>query len=112
MDVLVVEDDEAIASSVQTALSLEGFDVRVARTGHEALRCDAPDLVLLDLGLPDLDGLEVCRQLRQRSAVAIIVLTARGEEVDRVLGLEVGADDYVVKPFSMRELIARVRALA
>jgi DNA-binding response OmpR family regulator len=111
MDVLVVEDDDAIASSLSAALTLEGFAVSRVSTGRAALDRDGAELVLLDLGLPDLDGLEVCRQLRQRSSAAIIVLTARGEEIDRVLGLEVGADDYVVKPFSMRELIARVRAV-
>jgi DNA-binding response OmpR family regulator len=80
-------------------------------TGGAALSADAVDLVLLDLGLPDLDGLEVCRQLRARSNVPVIVITARGEELDRVLGLELGADDYLVKPFGFRELMARIRAV-
>ena len=111
LQILMVEDEEKIASSLLDALTLEGFGVTWAATGRAALEPGEHDLVLLDLGLPDLDGLEVCRQLRARSAVPIIVLTARGEEIDRVMGLEIGADDYVVKPFSMRELVARIRAV-
>jgi len=113
MELLVVEDDDAIAAPLVEALERAGFEaVRVA-TGREALaRAGDVDLVLLDLGLPDMDGSEVCRQIRARASTPIIVLTARGDEADRVLGLELGADDYVVKPFGTRELIARVRAVA
>jgi two-component system, OmpR family, response regulator RegX3 len=112
MRVLVVEDEEAIAEPLAEGLRREGFDVAIARTGGEALAAEAADIVLLDLRLPDMDGLDVCRQLRESSDVPIIVVTARGEEVDRVVGLELGADDYVVKPFGLRELIARIRAVA
>jgi two-component system, OmpR family, response regulator RegX3 len=111
MRVLVVEDEQAIAEPLAEGLRREGFSVTVAGTGAEALAADEPDVVLLDLRLPDTDGLDVCRQLRARSDVPIIVVTARGEEVDRVVGLELGADDYVVKPFGIRELIARIRAV-
>jgi DNA-binding response OmpR family regulator len=110
--ILVVEDDDAIAEPLVKGLVHEGFDVDRVPTGNAALAADEPDLVLLDLGLPDMDGYEVCRALRTRSAVPIIVITARGDEVDRVIGLELGADDYVVKPFGFRELIARIRAVA
>ena len=89
----------------------EGFDVGLAGTGAEALDAGECDLVLLDLGLPDMDGRDVCRQLRARSAIPIIVVTARGDEIDRVILLELGADDYVVKPFGFRELLARIRAV-
>jgi two-component system, OmpR family, response regulator RegX3 len=109
---LVVEDDEAIGVPLVRGLERSGFDVTRVATGREALAADGMDLVLLDLGLPDLDGYEVCRQLRAQSRVPIIVVTARGDEGDRVLGLELGADDYVVKPFGIRELVARVRAVA
>jgi len=113
MRILVVEDEDAIAEPLVDGLRREGYDVDRAATGvaalDEALR---PDLVLLDLRLPDSDGLDVCRALRERSAVPIIIVTARGEESDRVVGLELGADDYVVKPFGVRELIARIRAVA
>ncbi len=108
---LIVEDEDAIAAPLAEGLRREGFDVERAATGQAALEAPEPDLVLLDLRLPDLDGLEVCRRLRERSRVPIIVVTARGEEVDRVVGLELGADDYVVKPFGLRELIARIRAV-
>jgi two-component system, OmpR family, response regulator RegX3 len=108
---LVVEDEDAIAEPLVEGLQREGFAVERAATGEAALAAAEPDLVLLDLRLPDLDGLEVCRRLRERSRVPIIVVTARGEEVDRVVGLELGADDYVVKPFGVRELIARIRAV-
>jgi two-component system, OmpR family, response regulator RegX3 len=112
--VLLVEDEESITAPLAEALSREGFEPLVAGTVAEALELAGsrtPDLVLLDLMLPDGSGLDVCRELRSRSAVPIIMLTARGEETDRVVGLEVGADDYVVKPFSARELIARIRAV-
>jgi two-component system, OmpR family, response regulator RegX3 len=108
---LVVEDEDAIAGPLVEGLQREGFLVERAATGEAALAAEAPDLVLLDLRLPDLDGLEVCRRLRERSRVPIIVVSARGEEVDRVVGLELGADDYVVKPFGLRELIARIKAV-
>jgi DNA-binding response OmpR family regulator len=109
---LVVEDDDDIADPLREGLVREGFDVTVANTGRTAISSiDDVDLVLLDLGLPDIDGTDVCRTLRERSDVPIIVLTARGEELDRVLLLELGADDYVVKPFGLRELVARIRAI-
>jgi DNA-binding response OmpR family regulator len=108
---LVVEDEDAIAEPLVEGLEREGFAVERAATGEAALDAEEPDLVLLDLRLPDLDGLEVCRRLRERSRVPIIVVTARGEEVDRVVGLELGADDYLVKPYGLRELIARIRAV-
>jgi two-component system response regulator RegX3 len=109
--VLVVEDDVSIAEPLQTGLRREGFEVHLVTTGAEALAESAPDLVLLDLGLPDLDGRVVCRRLRERSDVPIIVVTARADEIDRVTLLELGADDYVVKPFGFRELVARIRAV-
>jgi len=111
--VLVVEDDAGIAASLVRGLGKEGYDVEHVATGRAALDI-APaecDLVLLDLGLPDLDGTDVCRALRERSAVPIIVVTARGEEADRVTALDLGADDYLVKPFGFAELTARMRAL-
>jgi DNA-binding response OmpR family regulator len=108
---LVVEDDDGIAAPLVEGLIREGFSVRRVRTGREALAAAVPELVLLDLGLPDIEGIEVCRRLRERSAVPIIVLTARGDEIDRVLLLEAGADDYVTKPFGFRELVARIRAV-
>ena len=111
MRVLLVEDDDAIAAPLAEGLRREGLGVDRVATGADALAAAVPDLVLLDLGLPDVDGLEVCRTLRARSAVPIIVITARGEELDRVLGLELGADDYVVKPFGFRELLARIHAV-
>ncbi len=112
MRVLVVEDDDSIATPLAKGLGREGFDVERVATGEAALAADPGDMVLLDLGLPDLDGYEVCRRLRATSDVPIIVITARGDEVDRVVGLELGADDYVVKPFGFRELVARMRAVA
>ncbi|GMU79217.1 MAG: DNA-binding response regulator [Acidimicrobiia bacterium] len=116
MRVLLVEDDTDIAAPLVKGLEREGFTVTHHETGTGALAAndgpDAPDVVLLDLGLPDLDGFEVCRRMRSGSEVPIIVVTARGEEVDRVVGLEIGADDYVVKPFGFRELVARIRAVA
>ena len=109
---LVVEDDDDIIDALREGLNREGFAVAVATTGRAAMSAiDDVDLVLLDLGLPDVDGTDVCRMLRERSDVPIIVLTARGEELDRVLLLELGADDYVVKPFGLRELVARIRAI-
>jgi DNA-binding response OmpR family regulator len=109
--ILVVEDEDAIADPLVAGLKREGYDVSRVATGEGALEASPADLVLLDLRLPDIDGLDVCRQLRERSRVPIIVLTARGEEADRVVGLELGADDYVVKPYGLRELIARIRAV-
>jgi len=109
--ILLVEDEDSIAEPLADGLRREGFDVERAATGAAALDAATPDLVLLDLRLPDTDGLDVCRRLRERSGVPIIVVTARGEEADRVVGLELGADDYVVKPFGLRELIARIRAV-
>lgn len=108
---LLVEDDETIAEPLTEGLEYAGFHVRGVRTGRDALADPSADLILLDLGLPDLDGGEVCRQLRSRTDAPIIVVTARGDELDRVLLLELGADDYVVKPFGFRELVARVRAV-
>jgi len=112
MRLLVVEDDDAIAVPLVQGLERAGYSVDRVRTGAEALdRVASAELVLLDLGLPDMDGSDVCRLIRSISAVPIIVVSARGDESERVLGLELGADDYVVKPFGMRELIARVRAV-
>ena len=112
--ILLVEDEESITSPLVEALQREGFDTAVSATAGESLGLAErvkPDLVLLDVMLPDGSGFDVCRELRARSRVPIIMLTARGEEADRVAGLELGADDYVVKPFSARELVARVRAV-
>ena len=111
MRVLLVEDDPTISDPLEAGLRREGFDVSVASTGGAALSAPPADLVLLDLGLPDLEGSEVCRRLRASSSVPIIVVTARSDEVDRVMLLEMGADDYVVKPFGFRELVARIRAV-
>ena len=109
----MVEDDPAIADPLVAGLARNGFEPTHVGDGRSALAAvGGADLVLLDLGLPDLDGAEVCRQLRDRSGVPIIVVSARSDEVDRVLLLEMGADDYVVKPFGLRELIARIRAVA
>jgi two-component system response regulator RegX3 len=111
--ILIVEDEPALAESVRYALDDEGYDVIVAENGSsglESARALKPDLVLLDLMLPGMSGLDVCRQLRMSSDVPIIVLTAKDSEADKVSGLELGADDYVTKPFSMRELTARIRA--
>jgi two-component system, OmpR family, response regulator RegX3 len=109
--ILLVEDDKAIGEPLQRALERDGYEVTWVSNGAAALAAEPTDLVLLDLGLPDMDGLDVCKNLRSTSATPIIVITARGEEIDRVLGLELGADDYVVKPFGSRELIARIRAV-
>ncbi|EGG46257.1 response regulator transcription factor [Streptomyces griseoaurantiacus] len=111
MRVLLIEDDDRVAGPLTEGLGRFGFTVDRARTGAEGLAAGACDMVLLDLGLPDMDGIEVCRALRLRSQVPIIMITARSDEVDRVLGLEIGADDYVSKPFGVRELIARIRAV-
>jgi DNA-binding response OmpR family regulator len=111
MKVLIVEDDDAIAEPLAAGLRREGHEVERVASGQEALDAPEPDLVVLDLRLPDLDGYEVCRSMRARSGVPIIMVTARGEEVDRVVGLELGADDYIVKPFGFRELLARMRAV-
>jgi two-component system response regulator VicR len=111
--ILVVDDERSIADSVKYGLSKEGFDVVLAFDGDEAIakaESENPDLILLDIQLPKKDGWAVCRALRAKSRVPIIMLTARSEEMDKVLGLELGADDYLVKPFGMRELLARVRA--
>lgn len=111
--VLVVEDEESFVEALQIGLTREGFDVTVARDGHEALElfdANPPDLVLLDVMLPKMSGIDVCRQLRQRSQLPIIMVTAKSSEIDTVVGLEVGADDYVTKPYRLRELVARMRA--
>jgi DNA-binding response OmpR family regulator len=113
MHLLVVEDDDAIAVPLVEGLERAGFTTTRAATGADALaKVAGADLVLLDLGLPDIDGSEVCRRVRASSAVPIIIVSARGDESERVLGLELGADDYIVKPFGSRELLARVRAVA
>jgi len=111
MRVLLVDDDQRFATALTAALRRSGFDVDHAATAAAALSAPPTDLILLDLGLPDGDGVEVCRRLRRHSDVAIIMLTARGEERDRVAGLRCGADDYVVKPFGFAELQARMEAV-
>ena len=111
MNILLVEDDDSIAEPLRKGLEREGYSVHRVATGREALATSGAEMVLLDLGLPDIDGLDVCRRLRAASDVPIIVVSARGEEIDRVLGLELGADDYLTKPFSVRELVARIRAI-
>ena len=112
MHLLVVEDEDTIAEPLVEGLLAEGFEVTRVATGQDALDAAPVDLVLLDVRLPDIDGFTVCRELRSRSDVPIIMVTAKGEEIDRVVGLELGADDYVVKPFGLRELVARIRAVA
>jgi two-component system response regulator RegX3 len=112
--VLVVEDEDSFVEALTVGLKREGFRVKVARDGAEALDIfDAvrPDLVLLDVMLPKVSGIDVCRELRRRSSVPIIMVTAKGSEIDTVVGLEVGADDYVTKPYRLRELVARMRAV-
>src|SRR4051812_6202779 len=112
--ILIVDDEPNLRHTVGYNLRREGYEVVQAADGESALgaaQSQPPDLVVLDLMLPGIDGLEVCRRLRQRSAVPILMLTARDTEIDRVVGLEVGADDYLAKPFSMRELLARVKAI-
>ena len=112
--VLVVEDEDSFVEALTVGLSREGFRVRVARDGSEALEMFdtvRPDLVLLDVMLPKVSGVDVCRELRRRSQVPIIMVTAKSAEIDTVVGLEVGADDYVTKPFELRELLARIKAV-
>jgi DNA-binding response OmpR family regulator len=112
--ILVVEDEPSIASFVAMYLKRAGFDVRAVGTGEDALEkasADPPALIVLDLMLPDIDGIDVCRRIRQRSDVPILMLTARDEDVDKIIGLEVGADDYLTKPFNPGELVARVKSI-
>jgi DNA-binding response OmpR family regulator len=112
--ILVVEDEPSIASFVAIYLKRAGFGVRIAGTGEGALEqaaAEAPSLIVLDLMLPDLDGIDVCRRVRQRSDVPILMLTARDDDVDKIIGLEVGADDYLTKPFNPGELVARVKSI-
>ena len=112
--ILVVEDEPSIASFVGMYLKRAGFAVRLAGSGADALEkasADPPSLIVLDLMLPDLDGIDVCRRIRQRSDVPILMLSARDEDIDKIIGLEVGADDYMTKPFNPRELVARVKSV-
>src|SRR5438132_8714165 len=112
--IMIVEDEPAVARGVQVALENEGYDTAIVPTGEEALArfADiAPDLILLDVRLPGIDGFEVCRRLRRETRAPVLFLTARADEIDKVVGLEIGADDYLVKPFSVRELVTRVKAL-
>jgi DNA-binding response OmpR family regulator len=111
--VLIVEDESSIASFVSLYLKKAGYDVEVAATGSEALEKAEknPSLIVLDLMLPDMDGIDVCRRLRKRSDVPILMLTARDEDIDKIIGLEVGADDYMTKPFNPRELVARIKSI-
>jgi len=112
--VLVVEDEASIASFVSLYLKNAGYEVRTAANGTEALASaerEKPSLIVLDLMLPDIDGIEICRRIRQKSDVPILMLTARDEDVDKIIGLEVGADDYLTKPFNPRELVARVKSI-
>ncbi|MBL8994558.1 MAG: two-component system response regulator CreB [Spirochaetia bacterium] len=111
--ILLIEDERSIADNIVYALNQEGFEVIWAKTGGEGLAMvtENPSLVLLDIGLPDMSGFEVCREIRKKSSLPIIFITARKEEVDQVLGLELGGDDYIEKPFSPRAMVARVRAL-
>ena len=112
--ILIVDDEPAIAETVEYALKEDGFDVILAETGQDGLDCfnaRGPDFIVLDVGLPDISGFDVCREIRKTSNVPVLFLTARESEIDRVVGLEIGADDYVVKPFSPRELTARVKAI-
>jgi len=113
-NIMIVEDEPAVARGVQVALEREGYTVSVVPTGEEAIARFselAPELVVLDVRLPGMDGFEVCRQLRRETHAPILFLTARADEVDKVVGLEIGADDYLVKPFSVRELVSRIKAL-
>lgn len=115
MQILVVEDDESVAAGVLEGLARAGFQASHVPDGGGALaevRASGPDFILLDLGLPDMDGTDLCRAIRALTTTPIIVVSARDEEIDRVLALELGADDYLVKPFGMRELVARIRAVA
>ena len=114
MKVLVVEDDPRISDVLEYALKADGYEVQTAQRGREAIelaRRGSPSLIVLDVGLPDIDGFEVCRMVRTFSEVPVIFLTSRSDEIDRVVGLEIGGDDYVVKPFSPRELMARIKAI-
>ncbi len=114
INVLLAEDEESFVDALAIGLAREGFDVSVARDGNEALEMFdriEPDLVLLDIMLPKLSGIDVCRAIRSRSSVPIIMVTAKGTEIDTVVALEVGADDYVTKPYRLRELVARIRAV-
>src|SRR5216117_4457267 len=113
-NVLVVEDEASIASFVSLYLKNAGYTVKTAATGGEALTMAAaeqPALIILDLNLPDIDGIEVCRRIRKSADIPILMLTARDEDVDKIIGLEVGADDYLTKPFNPRELVARVKSI-
>jgi two-component system alkaline phosphatase synthesis response regulator PhoP len=112
--ILVVDDEPSVTDLLAYNLRKAGYEALIAADGREALRLanlSSPDLILLDLMLPEVDGLDVCRELRKTSDVPIIMITARGEEIDRVVGLELGADDYVTKPFSVRELLSRIKAV-
>ncbi len=112
--ILIVEDEQSIASFVALYLKNAGYDVKVASTGAAALNAiagEVPTLIILDLNLPDMDGIEICRRVRKSSDVPILMLTARDEDVDKIIGLEVGADDYLTKPFNPRELVARVKSV-
>lgn len=114
MKILVVEDDPRISDVLEYALKAEGYEVQTAQRGREAAeiaRDSCPALIVLDVGLPDIDGFEVCRLVRTFSDVPVIFLTSRSDEIDRVVGLEIGGDDYMVKPFSPRELVARIKAI-
>jgi DNA-binding response OmpR family regulator len=114
MNILVVEDDPRISDVLEYALKTDGYEVQTAQRGREAAeiaRRSSPGLIVLDVGLPDIDGFEVCRIVRTFSDVPVIFLTSRSDEIDRVVGLEIGGDDYVVKPFSPRELLARIKAI-
>lgn len=113
MNVLVVEDDPGILDVLEYSLRAAGFGICKTSSGREAVRMSGnSDFVVLDIGLPDLDGFDVCREIRKSSAVPILFLTSRSDEIDRVVGLELGADDYLPKPFSPRELVARIKAIA
>ncbi len=112
--ILLVEDEKTLAKALKFSLEKEGFQVDVAYDGEEAVRAiknEEPDLVVLDLMLPRMDGFEVCRSIRRGSDIPIIMLTARSEDIDKILGLELGADDYITKPFNTRELLARIKAI-
>lgn len=112
--ILVVDDEPGIQGFLQTNLVRAGFDVIQALTGADAIAAvtrDSPDCIVLDLGLPDADGFDVCREIRKTNQIPIIMLTARGDDIDKILGLELGADDYIVKPFNPRELVARIKAV-
>ncbi|MET8976767.1 response regulator transcription factor [Streptomyces sp. NPDC004539] len=111
MRVLLVEDDRPVADALSLGLTRHGYDVTWTATGRAALAAPEPDMVLLDLGLPDIDGLDVCRELRARGDVPLIIVSGRDSETERVVGLELGADDYLVKPVLLRELVARMRAV-